>query len=151
MCLMCDLTVRIQAVRDPTREAGWHRPETSDATTSTRPPAARRSCRSKGKAQVEYKWFCTEEEVEVPWNDIVKGFEDEKGQFVVLTDEDFAKAKTERARRIWRSGISCRSNRSTVRTSSHRTGSSRRRRVEKPTCCRARRGKNQDASASARS
>ena len=104
---------------------------------------------AKDKAPVEYKRFCTEEEVEVPWNDIVKGFEYEKGQFVVLTDEDFAKAKTERARRIWRSGISCRSNRSTSRTSSRRTGSSRRRPVEKPTCCCARRWKNQDASASA--
>ena len=50
---------------------------------------------AKDKAPVEYKRFCTEEEVEVPWNDIVKGFEYEKGQFVVLTDDDFAKAKTE--------------------------------------------------------
>jgi DNA end-binding protein Ku len=50
---------------------------------------------AKDKAPVEYKRFCTEEEVEVSWNDIVKGYEYEKGQFVVLTDEDFAKAKTE--------------------------------------------------------
>jgi len=50
---------------------------------------------AKDKAPVEYKRFCTEEDVEVPWNDIVKGYEHEKGQFVVLTDGDFAKAKTE--------------------------------------------------------
>ena len=50
---------------------------------------------AKDKAPVEYKRVCTEEEVEVPWSDIVKGFEYEKGQFVVLSDEDFAKAKTE--------------------------------------------------------
>ena len=30
---------------------------------------------AKDKAPVEYKRSCTEEEVEVPWNDIVKGFE----------------------------------------------------------------------------
>jgi DNA end-binding protein Ku len=65
-------------------------------------PASRRQAElsfrllhAKDKAPVEYKRFCTEEEVEVPWNDIVKGFEYEKGHFVVLTDEDFAKAKTE--------------------------------------------------------
>jgi DNA end-binding protein Ku len=50
---------------------------------------------AKDKAPVEYKRFCTAEEVEVPWTDIVKGYEYEKGNFVVLTDEDFAKAKTE--------------------------------------------------------
>jgi DNA end-binding protein Ku len=49
----------------------------------------------KDKAPVEYKRFCTEEEVEVPWSEIVKGYEYEKGQFVVMTDEDFEKAKTE--------------------------------------------------------
>ena len=49
----------------------------------------------KDNAPVEYKRFCTEEEVEVPWNDIVKGYEYEKGNFVVMTDEDFEKAKTE--------------------------------------------------------
>jgi len=49
----------------------------------------------KDKAPVEYRRVCTEEGVEVPWSDIVKGYELEKGQFVVLTDEDFAKAKTE--------------------------------------------------------
>ena len=31
----------------------------------------------------------------MPWNNIVKGFECEKGRFVVLTDEDFGKVKTE--------------------------------------------------------
>src|SRR2546423_10178503 len=50
---------------------------------------------AKDKAPVQYKRVCTEEEVEVPWNEIVKGYEYEKGQFVVMTDEDFEKAKTE--------------------------------------------------------
>jgi len=49
----------------------------------------------KDKAPVQYKKFCSEEDKEVPWNEIVKGYEFEKGQFVVMTDEDFAKAKTE--------------------------------------------------------
>ena len=49
----------------------------------------------KDKAPIQYKKFCSEEDKEVPWNEIVKGYEFEKGQFVVMTDEDFAKAKTE--------------------------------------------------------
>ena len=32
--------------------------------------------------------------VEVLWDEIVKGYEHEKGQFVVMTDEDFEKART---------------------------------------------------------
>ena len=43
---------------------------------------------AKDKAPVQYKRVCTEEEVEVPWNEIVKGYEYEKGRFVVLTKED---------------------------------------------------------------
>jgi DNA end-binding protein Ku len=49
----------------------------------------------KDKAPIQYKKFCSEEEKEVPWNEIVKGYEFEKGQFVVLSDEDFEKAKIE--------------------------------------------------------
>jgi DNA end-binding protein Ku len=49
----------------------------------------------KDKAPIQYKKFCSEEDKEVPWNEIVKGYEFEKGQFVVMSDEDFEKAKTE--------------------------------------------------------
>jgi DNA end-binding protein Ku len=49
----------------------------------------------KDKAPIQYKKFCSEEETEVPWNEIVKGYEFEKGQFVVMSDEDFEKAKSE--------------------------------------------------------
>ena len=49
---------------------------------------------AKDKSRVEYKRVCQEEGVEVPWNDIVKGYEHEKGQYVVITDEDFEKART---------------------------------------------------------
>jgi DNA end-binding protein Ku len=49
----------------------------------------------KDKAPIQYKKFCSEEDKEVPWNEIVKGYEFDKGQYVVMTDEDFEKAKTE--------------------------------------------------------
>src|SRR3989442_12169854 len=48
----------------------------------------------KDQAPIDYRRFCTQENVEVEWRDIVRGFEYEKGHFVVLTAEDFEKAKT---------------------------------------------------------
>jgi DNA end-binding protein Ku len=54
-----------------------------------------RMLHEKDKAPIQYKKFCSEEEKEVPWNEIVKGYEFEKGQFVIMSDEDFEKAKTE--------------------------------------------------------
>ena len=54
-----------------------------------------RMLHAKDKAPVQYKRVCSEEETEVPWNEIVKGYEYEKGQFVVMTDEDFEKARSE--------------------------------------------------------
>jgi DNA end-binding protein Ku len=36
----------------------------------------------------------------VQWNDVVKGFEYEKGEYVVLTDEDFRRANVEASRTI---------------------------------------------------
>jgi DNA end-binding protein Ku len=54
-----------------------------------------RMLHEKDKAPIQYKKFCSEEDKEVPWNEIVKGYEFEKGQYVVMSDEDFEKAKTE--------------------------------------------------------
>src|SRR5690606_33675773 len=49
----------------------------------------------KGKdnyCPVKYERVCKEDGTEVPWDDIVKGFEYEKGRFVVLSDADFEQA-----------------------------------------------------------
>jgi DNA end-binding protein Ku len=43
---------------------------------------------------------CQKEGQPVGWNDLVKGYEYEKGRFVVLTKEDFAAAALEKTRRI---------------------------------------------------
>lgn len=40
-------------------------------------------------ARIRFVRMCSEEEVEVPNDEIVRGYEYEKGQYVVLTDEDF--------------------------------------------------------------
>lgn len=49
----------------------------------------------KGKddyCPVKYERVCKNDGKEVPWDEIVKGYEYEKDRFVVLTDEDFEKA-----------------------------------------------------------
>jgi DNA end-binding protein Ku len=47
----------------------------------------------KDGSRVVQKRFCKAEDVEVPWNDVVKGYEYAKDQYVVVTDEDFEKAR----------------------------------------------------------
>src|SRR6185295_396849 len=49
---------------------------------------------------VKYERICTADGEPVPWNEIVKGYEYEKGKFVVLTDEDFKTAALEQSKTI---------------------------------------------------
>jgi DNA end-binding protein Ku len=53
-----------------------------------------RQLHKKDHAPIDYKRFCSKEDVEVDWKDVVRGYEYAKGQFVVLTEEDFERAKT---------------------------------------------------------
>ena len=50
---------------------------------------------AKDESPIDYKRVCEAEGVEVPWSEIVKGYEIAKGEFVVMTDKDFARARTE--------------------------------------------------------
>ena len=47
----------------------------------------------KDGSRIVQKRFCQEEDVEIPWAEVVKGYQYAKGQYVVLTDEDFEKAR----------------------------------------------------------
>ena len=47
----------------------------------------------KDKSRIVEKRFCQKEDVEVPWNDIVKGYQYAKDQYVVITDEDFERVR----------------------------------------------------------
>lgn len=49
---------------------------------------------------IRYERVCQEEGEPVPWNEIVKGYEYEKGKFVVMTDDDFKAAAVESSRTI---------------------------------------------------
>jgi len=54
----------------------------------------------KDMAPIRYARISTASNKEVEWKDIVKGYEIEKGKYVVITDEDFKKASPEKTNTI---------------------------------------------------
>jgi len=54
----------------------------------------------KDMSPVSYKRFCDAENAEVPWEDITRGYEYEKDQYVEITDEDLDKADVELTKTI---------------------------------------------------
>jgi DNA end-binding protein Ku len=49
----------------------------------------------KDEGRIKYERVCSVDGKPVPWDEIVKGYEYEKGQYVILTDEDFKKVNPE--------------------------------------------------------
>ncbi len=49
---------------------------------------------------IKYERVCAADGEPVPWNEIVKGYEYEKGKYVVMTDEDFKAAAIEKSKTI---------------------------------------------------
>jgi DNA end-binding protein Ku len=47
------------------------------------------------EGRIKYERVCSVDGKAVPWDEIVKGYEYEKGQYVVLTDDDFKKVNPE--------------------------------------------------------
>src|SRR5690242_10393427 len=54
----------------------------------------------KDMSPVSYKRFCDSEDVEVPWDEITRGYEYEKGQYIEITDEDLDSADVELTKTI---------------------------------------------------
>ena len=50
---------------------------------------------AKDEGRIKYERLCSVENKPVPWDEIVKGYEYEKGEYVILTDEDFKKVNPE--------------------------------------------------------
>ncbi len=50
---------------------------------------------AKDEGRIKYERLCSVEDKPVPWDEIVKGYEYEKGEYVILTDEDFKKVNPE--------------------------------------------------------
>ena len=59
-----------------------------------------RQLHRKDLAPIQYRRVCSAEGAEVPWGEIVKGYEYDKGQFVLISDEDLAKARVEATQAI---------------------------------------------------
>lgn len=59
-----------------------------------------RMLHKKDNTPIKYQRVCPKDKQEVPWADIVKGFEVSKGQFVVLDKEDFDKAAVATSKRV---------------------------------------------------
>jgi DNA end-binding protein Ku len=55
---------------------------------------------AKDEAPIKYERVCQTEGKPVNWDDLVKGYEYEKGQFVVLTKEDFKTAAVDKTKTI---------------------------------------------------
>ena len=49
----------------------------------------------KDEGRIKYERICSIDGKSVPWDEIVKGYEYEKGQYVVLTDDDFKRVNPE--------------------------------------------------------
>jgi DNA end-binding protein Ku len=54
----------------------------------------------KDHSNIRYARICKKEGKEIPWEEIVKGYELENGDVIVLADEDFEKAAAEQTKRI---------------------------------------------------
>ena len=54
----------------------------------------------KDHSHIRYARICKTEGKEVPWEEIVKGYEVEKGEFVELEDKDFEKANLKKTKSI---------------------------------------------------
>ena len=70
----------------------------SSAVRDSRPRF--RMLHAKDKSPISLERVCQKDGHAVPWSELVKGYEYEKGRFVVLTKEDMAAAALEKTRRI---------------------------------------------------
>ena len=55
---------------------------------------------AKDKSPIKYERICQRDGTPVAWEDLVKGYEYERGRYVVLTKEDFKAAALEKDRRV---------------------------------------------------
>lgn len=54
----------------------------------------------KDMGKIRYARIDTKTDKEVPWNEVVKGFQYAKGKYVIVDDEDFQKASPEKSKSI---------------------------------------------------
>ena len=54
----------------------------------------------KDLSQIRYARICKLDQKEVPWNEIVKGYEYKKGEFIVFNEEDFEKVNLKKTQTL---------------------------------------------------
>src|SRR6187455_3736681 len=59
-----------------------------------------RMLHAEDKSPIKFQRVCAREGKPVAWEDLVKGYEYQKGRFVVLTKEDFQQAALEKSRTV---------------------------------------------------
>jgi DNA end-binding protein Ku len=59
-----------------------------------------RMLHAQDKSPIKFERVCAKEGKPVAWDELVKGFEYEKGRFVILTKEDFQSAALEKSRTV---------------------------------------------------
>jgi DNA end-binding protein Ku len=59
-----------------------------------------RQLHEKDGAPIDTRRYCSDEDVEVPWEEIVHGYEVSKGKWVTLSDEELASAEPRKTRTI---------------------------------------------------
>ena len=72
--------------------------ELHNAVRDTRPHF--RMLHAKDKSPVRFERVCISDGEPVAWQDLVKGYEIEKGHFVVLTKDDFKAAAVEKTQTV---------------------------------------------------
>jgi DNA end-binding protein Ku len=59
-----------------------------------------RMLHKKDHGEIRYARICKVDGKEVPWEDIVKGYEYQEGDYVILTDEDFENANPKKSKTV---------------------------------------------------
>lgn len=55
---------------------------------------------NKDKGEIRYARICKVDGKEIPWEDIVKGYEYSEGDYVILTEEDFVSANPKKTKNV---------------------------------------------------
>jgi DNA end-binding protein Ku len=77
-----------------------HIPVSLYATSESTEEIGFRQLHRTDLAPIQYRRVCSADGAGVPWGKIVKGYEYDKDQFVIITDEDLAKARVEATQAI---------------------------------------------------
>ena len=91
------MRIRFECVRfgKAVSASAWSISQSRSSPATRREELKFRLLRARDLSPVNYKRVAEKDGKEVPWDQIVKGFEYEKGKFVVLSEKDFQRVDLE--------------------------------------------------------